>query len=212
MSTVLKDLVYLANILDEAGFIKEANELDELIKKRKEDLKEESEVYSRMQARTQIDKGQTDLLKKLFMVAVNDANKPSITNVSLKDIFTVLDESAQQSQVDPRIVKPEEKEYVSPETMLLAEGLATLEVDLDDMIKEIQDPNLNDQERKRLEMDIRRYQHELQVNYGVLEGLKISNPNAYSKVISHIKQKKQNRTSPTAIKIPELRHIVDRRG
>lgn len=208
--SLLKDLVSMANILDEAGFTKVAAEMDDIIQQKRKELEEQSKIHELGFTAPTVNKGETDFLKKMFASAVADPSKPGITEVVLKDIYTVLDEAAIQSNRQINEPRDMQNLFVTPMAVQLGESLAELEVALAQMQQEIQDPNLSDLDRSNLQRDIEKYQESIQSNRGVLEQLRTEAPQDYEKVVRYIEEKKKNPTSPIRLR-PDLRKQQDRR-
>lgn len=195
---MFEELVRIADALDEAGFAKEASEIDQELERAKKQVAEQALGETIPMSSDKKNEINIDALKQSFFKALS--NTPFSEQAG--QIVGVLDNVVKQfvsTSEDRRKGQLEDTVFLSPQGVALASNIANLESDILQLQQKLE--NASEEDRNIFEREIRSDQQKLQTQYKVLEEHLAKYPKESEKVYKYIDSKKQNRASPLSLKV-----------
>lgn len=195
---MFEELIRIADALDEAGFAKEANEIDQELERAKRDVAEQSLGATIPINNNQKNEINIDALKESFFKALS--NTPFSEQAS--QIVGILDSAVKQFMPinrDRRKGQPKDTVFLSPQGATLASNIANLESDI--LQLQQKQKNASEEDQAIIEREIKSDQQKLQTQYKILEEHLAKYPKESEKIYRYIDSKKQNRTSPLSLKV-----------
>lgn len=177
---LLQDLVHIANALDDAGFTKEAEDMDKLAV----DYSERVPNPKYQNIFNSMGKILTDLMNSPDS---EDYVKKAIPVIAER-FREVFDEEYTVPAHGTYIPKGQEHAFVSEEHYSLALGHAETVRSIKDIDNELDNQDLTDEQRQSLERDRSGYLSAAQTNMNTLGELQKNDPQAHESVIKYIQQ------------------------